>query len=299
MTAITILDGGMSREIQRHGGVLRQPEWSAAALVETPEAVRAAHAAFVAAGAEVITANSYAVVPFHLGAERFAAEGAALARRAGHLARAVAGPARVAGCLPPPCGSYRPDLFDAAEAARVWSVLVDGLGPFVDLWLAETISSLAEARGVAASVAGTGKPLWLSFTLRDGPSDSAEDAPALRSGEPAADAARLAAALGAEAILFNCSQPEAMAPAIRAARAAGPLPVGVYANAFRPDDGAANETLHDLRDDIDPDAYLDWAALWVEAGATLVGGCCGIGSDHIAALAAHLRPPSQAATTGA
>lgn len=59
-----ILDGGMGRELQRAGAPFRQPEWSALALSEAPQAVEAVHAAYIASGANVITTNSYAVVPF-------------------------------------------------------------------------------------------------------------------------------------------------------------------------------------------------------------------------------------------
>ena len=76
---VTILDGGFSRELERLGAPFRQPEWSALALMETPEIVEEAHIAFIKAGAGVITTNSYAVVPFHIGEERFASDGRRLA----------------------------------------------------------------------------------------------------------------------------------------------------------------------------------------------------------------------------
>ncbi|MBL8710622.1 MAG: homocysteine S-methyltransferase family protein, partial [Rhodospirillaceae bacterium] len=85
-----ILDGGMGRELNRMGAPFRQPEWSALALIEGPDFVRRAHAAFIAAGAEVITTNSYAVVPFHIGEERFKARAEELADLAGRLARQAA-----------------------------------------------------------------------------------------------------------------------------------------------------------------------------------------------------------------
>ena len=82
-----ILDGGMGRELQRRGAPFRQPEWSALALIEAPQYVLQAHQAFIRAGARIITSNSYAVVPFHIGEQRFAEHGLALAERAGRLAR--------------------------------------------------------------------------------------------------------------------------------------------------------------------------------------------------------------------
>lgn len=287
---ITILDGGMGRELKRMGAPFRQPEWSALALIEGADYVRQAHTSFIDAGAQVITTNSYAVVPFHIGEPRFAEQGEALADLAGRMARKAAEeagrPVQVAGGLPPLFGSYRPDLFDAKRAPELLAPLIRGLSPHVDLWLAETQGSIAEVEAVAAALAGDPRPLWVSFTLRDD-----EDAPAavLRSGEPVAEAARAARRLGAQALLFNCSQPEVIGPALAAARQAladNPLPLGAYANAFPPmrKNHKANERLTELREDLDPPGYLGFARQWVKEGATLVGGCCGIGPEHIAAL---------------
>ncbi|MET3776099.1 homocysteine S-methyltransferase family protein [Rhizobium alvei] len=301
---VTILDGGMGRELERSGAPFKQPEWSALALIESPEHVARAHDAFASAGARVITTNSYAVVPFHIGEERFRTDGLRLARLAGELARSVADRhgIKVAGSLPPVLGSYRPDLFTVEEARPILEVLIDGLSPSVDHWLAETQSSLAEVRLVRDLLGDDPRPLWLSFTLDDHDSKAVlegRDAPRLRSGESVADAARLAAELGASALLFNCSQPEVMEAAVRAAREAlGPIPmeIGVYANAFtsEADDAAANETLHGIRADLTPPGYLRWARSWVDAGATMVGGCCGISPEHITELSQHLNDGARA-----
>ena len=66
-----ILDGGLGRQLKAMGAPFRQPEWSALALMEGPEFVRTAHDAFIASGATIITTNSYAVVPFHIGEDLF------------------------------------------------------------------------------------------------------------------------------------------------------------------------------------------------------------------------------------
>lgn len=64
------------------------------------------------------------------------------------------------------------------------------------------------------------------------------------------------------------------------------LAIGVYANAFPPQlqEAKANEVLLPIREDLDPAGYLGWVQSWVDAGATIVGGCCGIGPEHIAAI---------------
>jgi S-methylmethionine-dependent homocysteine/selenocysteine methylase len=283
---IAILDGGMGRELQRLGAPFKQPEWSALALMEAPDFVTKAHEGFAQAGAKVISTNSYAVVPFHLGETRFQERGAELARVAGKIARDVADRHGliVAGSLPPVLGSYRPDLFEGEAARAILSVLIEGLTPFVDIWLAETLSALCEAELVGDMLTNDARPLWLSFTLND------EGSAMLRSGETIEDAVSLARQLSAKAIMFNCSAPEVMEDAVKRAKAelgSDTMDIGVYANGFAHSETHvdANAGLRQIRDDLDPLHYLGWAKAWVAAGATMVGGCCGIGPDHIRALA--------------
>lgn len=294
MHSLTILDGGTGRELARIGAPFRQPEWSALSLIEAPDFVSRVHQSYVGAGADAITTNSYALVPFHLGEARFAAQAEALAALAGQLAydvsRQAARAVAVAGSLPPTCGSYRPDQFSKAEGRRILAPLVNGLRPFVDHWQAETLSALEEAELVREIVGDDGKPLWLSFTLQD--DELAPDGARLRSGESVADAARLAIKLGAAALLFNCSQPEVMAAAIETAAQVlrtedAALRIGVYANAFppQPKDAKANSGLDEIRADLTPPNYLNWVKIWREKGASIIGGCCGIGPEHIAAIA--------------
>jgi len=297
MPALTLLDGGTGRELKRIGAPFRQPEWSALALIEAPDLVRRVHQAYVDAGADVITTNSYALVPFHIGAERFAADGERLAALAGWLARQAAQaarrPVRVAASLPPICGSYRADWFDPVFARPILEVLVGALAPYVDHWQAETLSAISEAELVRAVLGTDTRPLWLSFTLND---ERMPGQPRLRSGESVRAATAAAVRLGAAAILFNCSQPEVMGDALDAARAAldvagrRDVELGVYANAFAPQraDAEANSDVTRIRDDLTPAGYLDWATDWVARGASIVGGCCGIGPEHIEQLAKSL-----------
>jgi S-methylmethionine-dependent homocysteine/selenocysteine methylase len=68
--------------------------------------------------------------------------------------------------------------------------------------------------------------------------------------------------------------------------------VGVYANAIPlmdDDYDHSNSTLHEMRHDITPQRYAEYALQWAAAGADIIGGCCGISPDHIATLRAALR----------
>src|SRR4029077_3729770 len=206
----------------RLGAPFRQPEWSALALIEAPEYVTKLHRRYIDSGAEVITTNRYAVVPFHIRAQPFVRDGAALAALAGRLARAAADEAprhvQVAGSLPPVCGSYRPDLFEAAVARPILQRLVHALEPYVDVWLSETLSSEAEMVLAGEILAGTKQPWWVSYTLIDELPHSRGTR--LRSGEPVGSAVLHAARLGATAVLFNCCQPEVIGQALAAAKSA-------------------------------------------------------------------------------
>ncbi len=291
-----VLDGGMGRLLEQLGAPFRLPEWSALSLIEAPHFVAKAHLAYIESGAEIITTNSYGLVPHMIGEERFGAEAQSLADRAGRIAREVADKAPrkvlVAGSLPPLFESYRPGNFVAEEAPRILAPLVAGLAPHIDVWLVETQSSTAEALTALAAVRNHGKPIHVSYTLKD--EEGRTGPPELRSGEPVLDAVAATIAAGADAILFNCSQPEVMSAAILAARraidassnlAAG---LGVYANAFVPEPPSDEPYagISEIREDLDPANYLKWVHRWVDQGATIVGGCCGIGPEHIRAISA-------------
>lgn len=294
---IIVLDGGMGRELERRGAPFKQPEWSALAMMDAPEIVKEVHKDFIGSGARVISTNSYALVPFHIGEERFRNHGRALASSSGQIARAAVKDTRskslIAGSIPPLFGSYRADLFQPKRVAEIASPLIGGLDPYIDLWLCETQSLIDEAISVMALIDKLDdekKPVWVSFTLEDAASTSI---PSLRSGEPVVDAVKAAFDMGVDAILFNCCQPEVIGDAIQVTREklaslnALEVEIGAYANAFPPQtkNAKANEGLDEIRADLTPTAYLNWAKQWQQKGASLIGGCCGVGPEHIALLA--------------
>ncbi|WP_137227178.1 homocysteine S-methyltransferase family protein [Shewanella sp. MEBiC00475] len=293
-----ILDGGMGRELARRGAPFCQPDWSSLALIEAPQTVTAVHQAYVDSGARVIITNSYALVPFHIGAERFAAEGETLAALAGKLARDVADEQEhsvlVAGSLPPLFGSYRADLFNAEKVSELATPLIRAMAPNVDLWLAETMSLIAEPLAIKALLPQDDKPFWVAFTLED---ETTAGEPKLRSGELVADAIEAMLTVNVDAILFNCCQPEVIEAALKVASdrldelGRNDIRLGAYANAFPPQtkEATANEGLDEIRSDLGPLDYLTLAERWRAAGASLIGGCCGIGPEHIEALTQRLR----------
>ena len=303
-----ILDGGIGRQLQAIGAPFRQPEWSALALMEAPQFVREVHDQFIAAGADVITTNSYAIVPFHIGEDRFEAECADLLALAAKLAReaadAVSHKVYVAASVPPIYGSYKPDLFEIQGARRMMQQFRRHLAPVADIFIGETLGSVEEATTFLDVFTDCAADLWLSVTLED--ADYKPGVPKLRSGEPLSELLLSIEGMRFDALLFNCSQPEVMGDAIKAGRAeldaftrqhgAAPPMIGVYANAFPLMDenyDGANENIHQLRGDITPESYLHFAKHWADIGADIIGGCCGISPTHINLLAQELKdmPP--------
>ncbi|GMM87982.1 homocysteine S-methyltransferase family protein [Vibrio fortis] len=290
MNRLTILDGGMGRELKEIGAPFSQPLWSAQALIEAPQFVTQAHQHFIDAGAELIITNSYACVPFHLGEQRFSEQGFELAELSGKLAQSVAQSANhtitVAGAIPPPFGSYRPDLFKSEQAKPIVQTLYDAQAPYVDLWMVETLCSLEEFSAIHDVLKESDKPCYYAFSL----SDETGSAATLRSGQAVTDAIKLAVQSDAAAVLFNCSVPEVMEQAIKDAKQVlielgSTIEIGVYANNFAPisSEHEANDTLQCMRE-LSPADYLVYAKRWYQLGATIIGGCCGIGPKHIKAL---------------
>ena len=292
-----LLDGGMGRELRFRGVEILPTIWSANALLVAPDVVRDVHRDYIAAGADVITTNTYGVIRHELAREGIAHRFAELNELACRLAaEARAGAERdvwIAGSLPPLHGSYRPDLVRPyAEIEPLYREQAEILAPHVDLLLCETMSSAEEAVAAAAAACATGKPVWVSYTLHEDRSGR------LRSGESIAEAVRALGALPVSGVLANCCAPESIAAAMPALVATGAAYVGGYANTFAPvpatwtlDGGGPTDGVLGLRPDLDPPAYLAHVERWWAAGATVVGGCCGTRPAHIALLAASRARP--------
>ena len=301
-----ILDGGLGRHLASIGAPFRQPEWSALALMEAPQMVRDAHDDFIAAGADVIATNTYAVVPYHIGEDRYEERSDELLALAAKLARdaadAVPHQVQVAASIPPMFGSYKPEEFEVRGARRMMQQFRRFLAPVADIFMGETLGSVSEVTTYLDVFADCAADLWVSVTLED--RDPVAGAPRLRSGEPVSELLLSIEGMRFDALLFNCSQPEVMDNAVSLSRreleafsrqhgAARPM-IGVYANAFPLIDDeyeGSNSSVHQLREDITPEAYLRYAEAWVESGADIIGGCCGITPDHIRVLAEALKSP--------
>lgn len=338
--ALWLLDGGTGEELFRRGLVDENRKlWSVAALVQRDghSLLRRVHRDFLRAGSRCVTTNSYGITSTLGFTEherlQFASISGQVARQAvreleqkdvmsststselTHLA--PSGKKFVMGSLGPMVESYRPDLIlPRSEGIEAYRPLVQGLYPWVDAFLLETMGSVEEATQAMQAIAiehqkrqqpreGATEPIidvWVSFTLgsdgrlRDGMLASAAIAGALDAADTLSDRG-----LHLSALLFNCCEPEAITAALKRVHGSespsqlrvrlqrANVRLGAYANRFTavPPDwtfGGTSEP-QPFRTDLDPAHYGDVVRTWIkEYHVTIIGGCCGITPDHIAHL---------------
>jgi homocysteine S-methyltransferase len=281
------LDGGLASELERRGADLRDPLWSARVLLEDPDLIRAVHADYFEAGADVAISASY-----QASFEGFAERGlsreraAGLMRRSVELAREAADAAGNDRMVAASVGPYGAVLADGSEYVGRYGLSVQELRGFhepriealleagPDLLAIETIPSILEAEALVTILDGLPDvPAWISFSCSDGVRIS--------DGTPFADAAALAAgSRRVVAVGVNCSPPIHVPALLSSARVDTPLLA--YPNLGSTWDAAAKSwVLRGPRPDLGAAA-----AAWRGAGARIVGGCCGTTPGDIRAIGA-------------
>ncbi|MEJ1976991.1 MAG: homocysteine S-methyltransferase family protein [Acetobacteraceae bacterium] len=294
-----LLDGGTGRELLKRGVPILTHIWSGTALLEAPDIVRQVHLDFIKAGADIITTNTYGIVRERLAEigmeDRFAELNLIAVRVAQHAREQGGRDVAIAGSLPPLSRSYRPDLVGSFESLLpLYREQVEILAPYVDLFICETMSSADEARAAASAAVESGKPVWVAWTLHDDQSGR------LRSGETVTEAAAQLTHLPIEGFLANCCAPESITAALPELASIGRGRFGAYANTFLPVNAqgpsygaqkldpsnwkAYQAAALPVRDDLPPTAYAAHARHWRHHGASILGGCCGAGPEHIAHL---------------
>ncbi len=274
-----LLDSAMGTELEWRGVPSGLPLWSARALLRAPEMVLAIHRDEVAGGADVLTANTFRTHRRTLAKEGLEQRSAELTQKAVRLAReaarSVGRPVFVVGSLSPLEDCYRPDLVPDREALdrehkeQASTLLAAG----VDGILVETQNTVRELAAAVRAAKATGLPVIASM-VTDGEGR-------LLSGEPIEAAARELEPLSPDVLSINCVPARLLASDLRClAQAAPGYPLAAYGN-LGPPTGEGGTV---FTQDVPPAEYTEIARGWIEAGARLVGGCCGTRSAHTAAL---------------
>ena len=277
---VTVLDGGFGSMLIAAGlEPGRAPDWW---TLERPDAVAAVHRGYVAAGSDVIHANTFGATPAKLAAAGLAgrcrevnAAAVVLARSACAPGTLVAGDIGPTGLLLAPVGAATGAELQASF--REQAAALAGAG--VDLLSIETMFDLREALAALAAARETGLPVMASMTFEARPRGFFTIM-----GNRLEDALAALEVAGADAVGCNCSVgPEAMVGMVRAAVSAVKVPVAAQPNAGQPQ-ALAEGVVYEAS----PAAFASQAVAMVRAGARLVGGCCGTTPEYIRAVRAAL-----------
>ncbi|WP_212914452.1 homocysteine S-methyltransferase [Streptomyces sp. TS71-3] len=295
-----VLDGGLSNQLEAAGHDLSDALWSARLLADRPEAIAAAHRDYAEAGADVLITASYQAT-----FEGFARRGIGGARAAELLRLSV----RLATEAAPgtegrprwvaaSAGPYGAMLADGSEYRGRYGLSVPELERFhrprlaalagaePDVFALETVPDVDEARALLRAVRGLGVPAWLSYSI---------DGDRTRAGQPLEEAFAVAAeADEVIAVGVNCCSPQDADTAVPLAARITGKPVVVYPNSGERWDAAARSWRG-------PSRFAPGrAGAWYAAGARLIGGCCRVGPDAVAGVAAELAetPSARAGTEG-
>jgi homocysteine S-methyltransferase len=280
-----VIDGGTGTELRRRGMTLDAATWSALASLTHYDLLRQIHADYIAAGADVVTTNTFATTRFVLEAAGRGADFAAVNARAVAAAReardASGRDVAIAGsisCLPPRFDVHAyPDERTEAAAYRELAQTLAETG--VDLVILEMMQETRHAPLACEAARAAGLPFWLGVSCRHGaggvlvgfdfplvPLDTCLDA---------------LLPFGPAAVAVMHSPVAAVGPALAAIRARWAGPLGAYPEIG---DGASSSPLS-------PSDLALHVREWLAAGAEIVGGCCGTTPEHIRAVAAALADP--------
>jgi 5-methyltetrahydrofolate--homocysteine methyltransferase len=274
-TRVVLLDGAMGTQLDERGLMGR-----ASCNLDAPEAVLDVHQAYIRSGCDVLTANTLTMNRLYIETHNVGVSvrdvnraGVELARQAAADSRCVLGNMTSTGQLMEPYGTYKESRFYEAFAEQA-AILAEAA---VDAFLVETMFDLREALcALRACKSVSPLPAMISIAFQ-----TDRNGGRTMMGDTAEQCARQLTDAGADVVGANCGDldPDQTANVVALLRAATPLPILAQPNAGRPqliDD----KTVFDM----EPAPFVAGITRCVEAGARIVGGCCGTTPEHIAAV---------------
>jgi S-methylmethionine-dependent homocysteine/selenocysteine methylase len=280
---ILLTDGGMGQELIKRTTRAITPMWSADVMLHEPELVQDLHLEFIQSGARAIILNTYTATPqrltrdasidllepLHQAAKKAATDA---------IAKSGIADVKIIGCLPPLVASYHSNVSpDFDQCFSTYQLLVELQQDVSDIFVCETMSSITEAKAACLAAKESGKQVWVSFSVDDASPSL------LRGGESLEQAVKTLGELEPDALLLNCSRPEAINDVLPTLQDITSV-FGAYANGFTSVDtlypGSTVETLT-MRKDFTPEQYAQFCLSWAKQGARIIGGCCEVSPAHI------------------
>jgi S-methylmethionine-dependent homocysteine/selenocysteine methylase len=288
---ILLLDGGTGTELQKRGVAMNSEAWCGLAALEKPDVLEAVHRDYIAAGSDIITASTYASSRLMLATAGHAGRCEEINRTAvaaAHRARDASGrdDVLVAGSLSHMCpmiaNSDRPDL-GREPPANVMRDAFHELANLLcdagcDLILLEMMYYPWRMQLALEAATATGLPVWAGFSVRrDKAGNIVSFAP--ERSIPFADLLETLREFDVQAAGLMHSPADVIGEAIAILRRQYDGPLTAY-----PDSGHFRMPDWQFENVIDPGALVEFARSWVDDGVRVVGGCCGLAPEHIAAL---------------
>jgi S-methylmethionine-dependent homocysteine/selenocysteine methylase len=288
---VIILDGGTGTELERRGVPMDEVAWSGAAIGAHGDVLRQIHADYIAAGAEIVITNTFATTRYMLEAAGLGERVREVNQQAVRLAREARDQAAgdrevwIAGSISPMAPGAdrdrRPDVGTAGASFREQAEILAGAG--VDLIILEMMRDVDYAAAAVDAAVATGLPVWVGFSCAPSATHGIVMVPGIADDLPFADVIGPVMAHGGSLVAVMHTQVEDAGPALEIARRHWRGPLGAY-----PHSGGFVMPHWQFDEVISPEAYLAEAERWVAGGVQVVGGCCGIGPEHIRLLAERL-----------
>jgi S-methylmethionine-dependent homocysteine/selenocysteine methylase/SAM-dependent methyltransferase len=290
---VVMMDGATGTELIRVAGErpeLEEHLWGLTALIEAPADVKAVHRRYVDVGCDVICTDTWGLATALRDGQARMWETSEpihwmdVARRAVRLAREAAqeggrgDEAAVAFSI-----NGDVDTSDGRETIRLLARAFEHDPP--DLILVETLTLVRSSTyATVEALLDTGLPVWLSFRrCRHGVCGVYGEHWGGPEGDAFGRAARRFEEMGIAALAINCVPPDHVTGMLAWLRDFTDLPLGVYPNL-----GYLSAAGWRQESGVGPQEYASLALRWREEGAQIIGGCCGVGPEQIAAARAAL-----------
>ena len=280
-----ILDGGMGTALERNGVPMDDKVWSGRAMLTHPDAVRFAHEAFIEAGAEAILTNTFSTArhmlePGGLGSEvrKINSLAVDLAKQARE--RVARSPVAIVGSICEWTSDLNPTWCSpevVGQAAREQAEVLAESG--VDILALEMCERVELSEAVTDAIIGLGLPVWMGVSARthQGQTELATASYADCSFE---EMVKRISSYPVDIVNIMHTQIPDVDRAFEIVRRYWSGPIGIY-----PESGFFTMPNWNFVDVISPEDLVAEANTWVKNGVRLLGGCCGLGPDHIKALA--------------
>jgi S-methylmethionine-dependent homocysteine/selenocysteine methylase len=281
---LVLLDGATGTELEKRGVPMNSKAWSAEAILSHPHIVQAVHEDYINAGVDIVIVNSFStarhlLLPAGLMGQfrHLNTEAVRLAVRARE--KTATGPVAIAGSIAPItfCDDLQKNFPPLTEALSWYTEQAELLAEAgVDLLLIEMIEEIQQASLAVQAACSTGLPVWLGFSCRR---NDAGDILLWKRQQTLTEGIEAISRIGGSAAFIMHTEVSDTTEAFSLLKTCWQGTLGVYAHS-----GRFVMPNWEFNGIISPEEYAAETGSWIQMGAQIIGGCCGIGPAHIREL---------------